>query len=388
MSEHTADVIVVGGGVMGAATAYHLAKDGQRVLLLEQFGIGHSYGSSHGPSRIIRLAYESEDYVQLARAAFAGWRALEAESGESLMRTIGGLDIGPPDGFALDEIRQTYEASGVPFEALDRDEIVRRFPQFQLPDETIGYYQPDYSLLAADTCVAALAAMARRYGTLIHEHEAVQTVAPTATGVEVCTEGGTYTADRVVLSAGSWMRPLVRQLGIDLPLTVTKELIVYFEPPDPAEYTPDRFPLFIHRFPNTTMLGSGFPIFGHAGFKMILDRIGKVTHPDDSDRTPPQTQLDRLLEYAASVLPRLGNKVIETVTCRYTMTPDEHFIIDYHPAYPQIVIASPCSGHGFKFGVIIGRILADLATHGATRYPLERFRLDRPALAVDTTRSL
>lgn len=380
MSDDTVEVIIVGGGVMGCAAAYHLAKEGRRVLLLEQFAIGHSYGSSHGPSRIIRLAYEGEDYVQLAAAAYTLWRDLEAESGESLMVKIGGFDFGSADAVMLEGIRETYEATGVPFEAVDRDEIMRRFPQFNLPEDIIGYYQPDYSLLAADRCVATLAAQARRHGAVIRENEGAYEIQPTPTGVAVRTGRGTYQADRLILSAGSWMRPLLRQLELDLALTVTKELLVYYKPADPALFMPDRFPLFIHRFPGTTTLGAGFPIFDHAGVKMILDRTGAVVDPDDPDRAVDPSQLARLHAYTTSVLPTLGDNIIETVTCRYTMTPDEHFIIDRHPAYPQIVIASPCSGHGFKFGVVIGRILADLAGLGATGYPIDRFRLNRPAL--------
>lgn len=376
-SDNTADVIVVGGGVMGCAAAYHLAKDGQRVLLLEQFGVVHTQGSSHGPSRIIRLAYDTADYVQLARAAYGLWRELEAESARSLLRTIGGLDLGAPDALALDQIRATYQAAGVAFEALDRDEIVRRYPKFSLPDGTIGYYQPDYGLLDADLCVATLAELARRHGAQIHEHEAALQIKPLADGVEVRTSAGTYTAGRLIISAGSWVGPLLGQVGIQLPLTVSKELVAYFQPPDPEAYLPERFPIFIHRFPNTTTLGSGFPIFRHAGFKMIFDRTGPLVEPGDPDREPAPGQLDLLLSYAASVLPSLGSQVIEAMTCRYTMTPDEHFVIDRHPEYPQIVIASPCSGHGFKFGSVIGRILADLAVDGCTAFPIGRFQLNR-----------
>jgi monomeric sarcosine oxidase len=380
MTDYTADVIVVGGGVMGCAAAYHLAKDGLRVRLLEQFAVGHTYGSSHGPSRIIRLAYDGADYVQLARASYALWHDLEAESGASLMLKVGGFDFGSPDAFMLAGIRTTYEALDVPFEAVDRDEIVRRFPQFNLSEDTIGYYQPDYSLLAADQCVTTLAAQARYHGVTFHENEPVRRIRPTPKGVTVRTEQGTYAASRLILSAGSWLPPLLRQLDLDLPLTVTKEQLAFFKPPDPAVFRPGRFPLFIHRFPGTTSLGSGFPIFGHTGVKMMLDRIGPAVDPGHPDYTIDRSRLDRLHAYVASVLPALGNDIIETVTCRYTMTPDEDFVIDPHPAYPQIVIASPCSGHGFKFGIVIGRILADLAVRGATEYPIERFRLDRPAL--------
>jgi sarcosine oxidase len=145
---------------------------------------------------------------------------------------------------------------------------------------------------------------------------------------------------------------------------------------------PGRFPLFIHRFPDTTSLGSGFPIFGHAGVKLMLDRTGPVVDPADPDRSVDESRLALVRKYVAGILPDLGDQVIDTVTCRYTMTPDEDFILDRHPGHPQIVIASPCSGHGFKFAVVIGRILADLATRGATSYPIERFRLDRPALRI------
>jgi sarcosine oxidase len=177
------------------------------------------------------------------------------------------------------------------------------------------------------------------------------------------------------------MRPLLRALDLDLPLTVTKEQLAFFRPPDPSLFMPDRFPLFIQRFPGTTMLGSGFPIFAHDGVKMMLDRIGPAVDPAGPEREIDLPRLNRLRAYVHDVLPSLGDDVIEAVSCRYTMTPDEDFIIDRHPAYPQVVIASPCSGHGFKFAIAIGRILADLATRGTTAYPIERFRLNRPALA-------
>jgi sarcosine oxidase len=382
MSERTADVLIVGAGVMGCAAAYQLAKDGARVLLFDQFAVGHNRGSSHGPSRIIRLAYDSLDYVALARASYALWRELEAESGQRLITPAGGLDIGMPDALALDEIRATYLAAGVPFEALDRAAIQERFPQFSLPEGTVGLYQADYSLLAADRCVASLADQARRHGAIIHEREPVEAIRATSGGVELGTTQGSYTADRLILSAGSWMRPLLRQLDLDLPLTVQKEQVAFFRARDPQAFMPGRLPLVIHRFPQTTSLGSVFPIYDHAGVKLMIDRVGPEVAPDDPDRSIEQALLEQLRAYATQLLPGLTGEVIEAVSCRYTMTPDEHFIIDRHPAHSQIVIASPCSGHGFKFGAVIGRVLADLALQGATAYDIERFRLDRPALAA------
>jgi sarcosine oxidase len=259
---------------------------------------------------------------------------------------------------------------------------MERFPQFNLPAGTIGLYQGDYSLLAADRCVATLAAQARRHGAIIHERELVEAIRATSGGVELGTTQGSYTADRLILSAGSWMRPLLRQLDLDLPLTVQKEQVAFFRARDPQAFMPGRLPLVIHRFPQTTSLGSVFPIYDHAGVKLMIDRVGPEVAPDDPDRSIEQALLEQLRAYATQLLPGLTGEVIEAVSCRYTMTPDEHFIIDRHPAHPQIVIASPCSGHGFKFGAVIGRVLADLALQGATAYDIERFRLDRPALAA------
>lgn len=377
MTRHTTDVIVLGGGVMGCATAYHLAKRGRRVALLEQFAIGHALGSSHGPSRIIRLAYDSLDYVRLAQASYTLWHALEDECGEQLMLQTGGLDFGAPDALGLAGIGTTYQAAGVPFEALDADEIMRRYPQFRLPENTVGFFQADYSLLAAGRCVAALAAQARQHGAAIYEHTAAQQVAIAGDGVEVRAGDAVFCADKVVLCAGSWARPLLTRLGLDLPLTVLKEQLAFFAAHDPSAFMPGRFPLFIHRYPGTTVLGSGFPIYDHRGVKLMVDRIGPEVAPDDPDRAIDSARLARLHAYATGILPGLTGEIIEAVSCRYTMTPDEDFILDVHPAYPQVLVGSPCSGHGFKFGVAIGEVLADLATKGHTKHDIARFRLAR-----------
>jgi sarcosine oxidase len=381
MSDHTADVIIIGGGVMGCAAAWQLAKEGRRTLLLEQFNLGHTFGSSHGPSRIIRLAYDSADYVRLAQASYVLWRELEAEANESLLFKVGGLDLGQPDALMLDGIRATYQALGIPFEALARDEVVRRYPQFNLPEDTVGLYQADYALLAADKCVATLAAQAGRLGATIHENESARSIRAVDDEIEVQTERGTYRAGRLILAAGSWMRPLLGSLDLNVPLVVKKEQLAFFQPHVPAQFLPGRFPLFIHRQPGTTILGSGFPIFGQpAGVKVMFDRIAPEIAAGNTDRTVDGPMLERLRRYAKEILPGLTGEIVHAVVCPYTMTPDEDFIIDHHPAHPQVVIASPCSGHGFKFAPVIGRILADLALRGVTEYPIRRFRLDREAL--------
>ena len=377
-----AEVIVVGGGLMGLATAYHLAREGRRVLLLEARAIGHEQGSSHGPSRIIRLTYQSEDYIELAQASFALWRALGDEAGERLLVPCGGLDFGPPDATHLAALGQAMARAGVEHEAVDADEIRRRFPLLTPPADAIGFYQADYAMLPADRCLELLAIGARAAGAQLREHEAVLAVEPSGGGVEVRTGAATYRAERAVLANGSWLGPLASALGLPLPLTVLKEQLAYFEPTDPALFAPGRFPLFIHRFPGSRTFGSGFPLLGEpAGVKLLLDRLGPVVAPDDPDRTIEQSTLGQLERYAAETVQGLTGRVVAATSCRYTLTPDEDFIIDTHPEHPQIVIASACSGHGFKFGIEIGRILGALALGRSTGRDLARFRLGRPSLA-------
>ena len=223
---------------MGLATAYHLARDGRRVLLLEARGIGHQEGSSHGPSRMIRLTYQSEDYIALARASFALWRRLGEEAGEALLVQCGGFDFGPPDATNLAALGQAMTRAGVAFEAVDAEEIRRRFPLLTPPDDAVGFYQADYAMLPADRCIALLAAGARAAGAEIREHEPVLAVTPSGGGVEVRTGAATYRADRAVLANGSWIGPLAEALGVPLPLTVLKEQLAYFEPADPAAFVP------------------------------------------------------------------------------------------------------------------------------------------------------
>ena len=187
MAERAADVIVVGGGAMGSAAAWRLARQGHRVRLFEQFALGHSMGSSHGPSRMIRLAYDEPEYVHLGREAFRLWEDLQQESGAELLRMTGGVDVGTPDALALEGVARTYDTLGMPYERLDRDELQRRYPQITLPEGTIGLYQHDYGILAASRCVATLAARAAAAGAELHDEEPVLEIAPDGDGVAVRT---------------------------------------------------------------------------------------------------------------------------------------------------------------------------------------------------------
>ena len=368
------DVVVVGGGVIGSAAARALARAGERVTLLEARRVGNDQGSSHGPSRVIRLAYDGADYVALARAAYAAWDELAATVGETLRVQTGGLDVGVPEAREMAGIAATYAETGVPWERLDRDEIVRRYPMFNPPEGSIGLWQPDYALLAADRCVQALAADARAHGATLREGTTVRAVAADGAGVAVTTDEGTLRADAAVVAAGSWLGPLVAPLGVDLPLTVRQEQFAHFRPADPAACVPGRMPLVLNRFPGTRTLGAFFPMLADEGVKVIVDRVGPVVAPENPSRAIDPDLLARNVAYAHAFMPSLG-EVVQTVSCRYTLTPSEDFILDTLPGAPQVVVAAACSGHGFKFAPVIGEILAGLATGRPSALPGERFRL-------------
>jgi sarcosine oxidase len=376
------DVIVVGGGVMGCASAYHLAKRGRRVLLLEQFAIGHDRGSSHGHSRIFRLAYDAPDYVRLAQAALPLWRTLERESGADLLLQTGGLDYARPGTPVFESTRATLAALQIEFEQLDRAALAQRFPQFNMPDDVQAIYQRDTGILDASRCVATLASEARRHGADVRENEPARQLRAAGAGVEVRTDAASYAADRLIVTAGAWARPLLLQLGLDLPLTVTREQVAFFAPraasgdDDPDQFAPGRFPIFIqHDAINPAAYG--FPIFGLPGIKIGFHQGGPPIEPESEQRAADPAMNAALHAYLARWIPGAAGELLFSQTCRYTNTPDEHFIVDRHPEHSQIVVGSPCSGHGFKFGVLIGAILADLAERGATEYPIGMFALTR-----------
>jgi sarcosine oxidase len=373
------DVVVCGLGATGSAALYQLARRGVRVLGLDRFAPGHDRGSSHGETRVIRLGYfEHPSYVPLVRSAYAAWREIEAAAGRQLLHVTGIAEIGPPGGVLVAGTLASITLHGLPHEVLAAPDLMQRFPAFRVPADYVGVLQPDGGFLAAEPSVEAMVALAQAKGAAIRVGEAIRAIAPAAGGVRIATDRGTVEAGMAIMALGPWMVSWIKALLPDLPapIRVTRQVMAWFEPLDPEPLRRGRMPVFL--LESRHGIHYGFPPFGSGAVKVAKHHHGdQIVDADAYDRTI--TPEDEMLVRAAVAehLPAANGRLVQAKTCLYTVTPDGDFIIDRLPGAGQIMIASPCSGHGFKFAPAIGEILADLATTDATRHDISRFGLAR-----------
>jgi sarcosine oxidase len=369
------DVIVVGVGGMGAAACYHLARRGKRVLGLEQFGIPHALGSSHGVNRIIRLAYyEDPSYVPLLRRAFELWRELESGFGEQLLHVTGSIDAGDVDHFVFRESKRSCELHGIPHEVLTASELMSRFPAIRVPHGYQAVFQPDGGFIMSEHAIVAHVIGAMECGAQIHGHEPVVSWTTTSSGARVETAKGSYKAEQVIFSTGAWIGKHVPKLhAISLP---ERQVLGWFQPKTPAMFSPEKLPVF--NMADGTERYYGFPIYGIPGFKFgKYHHLGENVDPDNWERLPNQQDEDVLRAAVQRFFPDADGPVLTLATCMFTNTPDEHFIIDRLEPGSPVIVASPCSGHGYKFAAVVGEILADLAISDRTGHDIGLFRLDR-----------
>jgi len=365
------DVIVIGIGGMGAAAALHLARRGARVCGLDRFAPGHDRGSSHGQTRLIRLAYyEHPDYVPLLRRAYDLWRELEVSAGRPLLVESGLLLAGPPSSEVVGGTVASAAIHALPLERLTVAEAARRWPQVRLPDGWDVVHEPRGGYLFVEECVRAHAAAAVRAGAVLEANVAVRDWRIDAAGhVVVETDAGDFTADRLVVAAGSWAAGLLRLPAVRL--DVLRKSLFWYEPPaaSRAELAAGRLPCF--GFDGPEGFFYGFPALPDAGLKIAEHTGGTpVADPLHVDRRIDPAERRRVEDVLAARLPDAGTHLAAHATCLYTMSPDGHFIVGLHPHHPQVAVAAGFSGHGFKFAAVIGEILADLTTAGHSSLPI------------------
>lgn len=372
--------IVVGAGALGTAAAYWLAKSGARdVLVLEQFELGNDRGASEDHSRIIRHSYHSADYTALTPAAYETWAELEEETGLQLVVRTGGLDLatlGTPGIDELENYRGSLRAANIPWEDLTASELRSRYPQWRVEDNVVAMYQQDTGVLDVRRAGAAHVARAREMGVTFRPRTQVTALQSAPDHVTVTAGGEMIAADHVIVCVASWLERLAPSLGLDWSLALSEEQVTYFATPHVRHFAPDRFPVWIWHGDDILY---GFPVYGEVAVKVARDMRGAWTTLEERRYQTDPAEEQLLLSFLQRRLPDAVGPVLGSKTCVYDMPPDRGFILDLVPGHPRIVLGIG-AGHAAKFASLIGRILAELAMDGTTRYPIAPFAINRPAL--------
>ena len=367
------DAIVVGCGAMGASTSYNLARRGLRVLTLERFGLNHEFGSSHGKTRIIRLAYyEDSRYVPLLRRAFDSWRELESKSGKALLELTGGLMIGKPEGELVTGVLGSAKAHGIPHRVLTSSEVEDEFEAFTIGDDMCAVHEESAGILFPEECIRAFVDGAGEAGCEVRFGEKMNRWKSSESSIEIESSNGTLTTDRLILCAGAWNSSF---LGNLLPLQCERQVPFWFSSDGQKCFTPQEMPVFIFE-EDPKQFFYGIPDVGH-GTKVARTHGGEIGQPDKIRREVTNEDLAPVKGFVDDRLPMLKGPPIASTTCLYTNTPDLNFAVGLHPDDPRVTVISACSGHGFKFASVLGEVAADFATERKTKYDLSFLDVER-----------
>ncbi len=371
----TYDVIVIGAGGMGSAVAFELARRGRSVLALEQFPLVHSFGSSHGHTRIIRKAYyEHADYVPLLHRAYERWHDLEQRTGKHLLTQCGCLSLGTMQSEVVRGVLSAASQHRLDVEYLDAATLKSTYPQFTAPGDFVGVWERSAGFLYVEDCVQAHLDAAIEFGADIHTEETVLDWAADGDAVEVTTSAGTYSAAKLVITAGAWLPELLKEVGH--PFTVMRQVMWWIQPREAADFRRDRFPIFLADTPAGTFYGH--PMIDPRGVKLARHYgAEELAGPAEVNDTVVEEDEPPVRDFLAKYLPAVDGEVGESQTCMYTLTPDRHFVLDVHPEHPNVSFAGGFSGHGFKFASVVGEIMADLADKAGTDLPIGMFNIAR-----------
>lgn len=370
----TWDVIVVGLGGVGSSAAFHLASRGHRVLGLEQFSAGHCYGSSHGKTRVIRQAYfEHVSYVPLLRRAYELWGELEQAVGQQLFHRTGLVEIGPTDGVVVPGVLQSASEHQLDVEQLSPIDVRRRWPGLEIRDDWQAVLERNAGYLRVEACVKAYLSQAEQASATLRYGQTVRRWRSVGSGVEVITDAGTERAAGLVFAGGAWSGQLLGQFG--MPLRVLRKHQYWYAPTSPGYRQCDGFPCFFHETPEGYFYG--FPSIDGSGVKVARHSGGTPidcptpTHPSD----PHDQQL--VEHYLREYLPGVGNRLLHQAGCYYTVTPDEHFVVDVHPQFNQIAVVAGLSGHGFKFASVLGELASQFVSQQPRSMDTTLLRIQR-----------
>ncbi len=373
------DAIVIGLGAMGAPAVADLARRGLRVLGLDMFPLSHNQGSSHGHHRMIRRSHWQPAFRPLVDRAFECWRDLESETGHNIMNLIGEVSMTMPRDGARYHRAGADESFGGSRDVLDEQQLAERFPGFRPIEGMVLSYEREAGFLRPEVGIAAHLELAERHGATIQRPEEVTSWTADGDGVRVTTDAGSYSADRLIISAGPWSDEMLRGLG--LPLQVVRIVNAYFEPQRPDLWTAEHGATdFLLSVPEGNYYG--MPSIEGQGVKIGRHENGEPTTARTIRRTIDTEEIEMLRSVLDRYMPGASGPVRHEITCMYTMTPDENYIIERHPEFPQVAYACGCSGTSYKFSPVIGEILAGLATDGALTYDISMFSSNRFAIVA------
>ncbi len=381
--------IVIGLGAMGSAATYQLAKRGHQVLGIDQFSPPHVYGSSHGDTRITRQAIgEGSEYVPLVLRSYDLWEEIERETGKKVLSITGGLIMTGVEGsmrhgsYFFNQTVACAETYGISYHLLDAKEIKKRFPQFKLKGNEKGYFEEKAGYLRPEICIEAQLELAQRYGAeLAFDEKVLAFSVNNQDKVVVKTNKGEYVAEKAIVSAGPWVTQLLGET-YGRYFTIYRQVLYWFDLEAPiSQFEAPNFPIWIWEFGTAVEdLMYGFPAINglQGGVKIAFEQYKTTTHPDSVSREVSSQEIEEMYErYVQPHLAGVNETCVKSVSCLYTVTPDHRFVIDIHPEIPQVIVASPCSGHGFKHSAAIGEVLAQLVIEGRSDIDISMFSFQR-----------
>lgn len=368
------DCIVIGTGGVGSAALYYLAHRGARVLGIDRFPPGHDRGSSHGDTRVIRMAYfEHPNYVPLLRRAYELWEQLSTNCRQQLYHEVGLIEVGPPDGEVVPGVLRSAKEHNLQVDTLTASEVAQRFPGFVVPESMTAVFEQRAGYLMVEACVIAYASEARKLGAALHSDETVEGWHARGDGVTVKTNRGSYDAARLIITPGAWASDLLGDIGIRF--AVRRKSLFWYDAPS-VYHASHGCPVYLYETPAGAFYGFpqtdtwGLKVAEHSGGQVITDPLTVDRNINEQDRAASET-------FLGQYLPNVSRTLRKHVVCLYTMSPDSHFVVDRHPQYSQAAFVAGLSGHGFKFASVLGEILADLTLDGQTPLPIDFLRCGR-----------
>ncbi|PHS00002.1 MAG: N-methyl-L-tryptophan oxidase [Blastopirellula sp.] len=370
------DVIVIGAGGVGSAALYHGAAQGLKILGIDRFSPPHNHGSSHGQTRIIRMAYfEHPDYVPLLKQAYAGWKHLEQLSGQQLYHEVGLLEVGPVDGIVIPGVLRSSKEHDLPLDQFTTHEAQRQFPGFDFPENHTVLFEQQAGYLMVEDCIASYLAAAQQQGAKLNCEESLVSWKPHQGEVEVVTDKQTYRCSKLIITTGAWTSSFTG--NCQLPLTLLRKHLYWYRSDSKNYLASQGCPVFFYE--DQGRFFYGFPELQPGTGVKVSEHSGGDPLSDPSVLDPSQNQEDRLAveAFLKKSLPQVSRDLVQHAACMYTMTPDENFIVDVHPECADVVLAAGLSGHGFKFASVLGQMLIELSATGNTSLPIDFLSIKR-----------